>query len=733
MRLFSGKSRPVPYGAFPMERLARVTGIVDFAAARAATYETAAMPGNALAAACDHYAAIYAAMRHDEPTNERAPYSEDLVERANDLKGLAYFFDATLVGLCRIPDECRAGLPASHTHAIVLLIEDVPIAEPDNPVHDLIATSGAAAARLRATEVSVILALYLRRLGFAADAQTPRASDAPLGCLAVAAGVARAEGGRLVAPFVGDRFALAAVTTELELPEDGALAPRRALEGGLAWQLGVGGTETWWNRALGRRRPADIGRYPMEKIKRVPTTTTLIIDDEVPRVPKRANGFFRAAKGDFGDKAAREVVRFASKTPLAASTRAIIGAQQPHQDGPVSGTPAPGSDDPVSNARAIKTLMLHLGADMVGTSEAKRFVWYSHDLAGDPIHIYHKSAITMVIDQGFDTMEGASGDDWVSATQSMRAYMRGAQVAGVVAAWIRAQGHSARAHTNIDSDVIQTPLVLLAGLGEMSRIGEVVLNPFIGPRSKSAVVTTNMPIAWDQPIDFGLQDSCAKCMKCARECPCDAITYKSPVMFNGYEQWKQDVQRCTAYRVTNQGGAACGRCMKTCPYNNEGLVIHRTLQWAGTTFPTLKKRLSRLDDKVGNGTINPIKRWWQELEIVDGRVVKPKRTNYRMLDIAKGDSFKDKQKLTYTNADMLPAPDEQGAHPTDRKLGAEAAEKLETPNGARARMARGGPKPAHYVPTPPLDPAGSGKEPGEHGDAALLGYWAQDKIVPGPR
>ena len=608
MKIFSGKARPVPLGPFPLERLARLPAPLDLAAARGAAHDPSPAPGNALDRICVNYAAIYEMFRADDAAAQRAPYTEDLDQRANDLKGLAYLFDASMVGLCAVAESTREpACPASHRFAVVLLVEDQPIQDADNPIYPLIAGSGQAAAKLRATEVSVIIALYLRRLGFAASAQTPQASEVSLEMLAVAAGLARVEGGALVAPFIGTRFALAAITTDLELPCDLPLAARRRTEGGLAWQIGLGGTETWWNRAARRNRPAHIGRYPMEKIKRAPETTTLIIDDEVPRVPKRANGFFRAAKGDFGDKAAREVTRFAAKTPLAGATRAIIGAQQPHQDGPVAAVKAPGSEDAERNAIAVKTLMLHLGADIVGTSEAKRFVWYSHDLAGDPIEIYHRHAVTMVIDQGFDTMEGASGDDWISATQSMRAYLRGAQIAGVTAAWIREQGHAARAQTNIDSDVIQTPLVLLAGLGEMSRIGEVVLNPFIGPRSKSAVVTTAMPIAWDRPIDFGLQDSCRKCLKCARECPCDAITYKSPVMFNGYEQWKQDVQRCTSYRVTNQGGAACGRCMKTCPYNNEGLVIHRSLQWLAETFPALKRRMSRLDDTVGNGTINPVK------------------------------------------------------------------------------------------------------------------------------
>lgn len=199
-------------------------------------------------------------------------------------------------------------------------------------------------------------------------------------------------------------------------------------------------------------------------------------------------------------------------------------------------------------------------------------------------------------------------------------------------------------------------------------------------------------------------------------------------MFNGYEQWKQDVQRCTSYRVTNQGGAACGRCMKTCPYNNEGLVIHRSLQWLAETFPALKRRISRLDDTVGNGTINPVKRWWQELEIVKGEVIKPKRTTYRTLDLAKGGSFKDKQKLTYANANMLPPPDEAGPFSTDRKLGAEAADVLETVAEARTRVKRGGQRPAHYIPTP-VKSSAPHKDPNQPKDLALLGHWATDAKI----
>jgi reductive dehalogenase len=705
MRIFSNRKRPVHLGRFPLERLARAplqAGVLADVKRRFPAQE--GPPPNKLAQICREYCAIYERFRTGAPAPVKAPYVEALAERTAELKSMALFFDATMAAGCAVPPEAWLAAPiAGHTHAIVVLVEYNDHVERDNPVYDLIKGSEGAAANLRATEVAVVVSAYVRQLGFSATAHTPFLSEVSLPVLAVNAGLARADpAGDLEAPFIGRRFAVAALTTDMELGSDLPLGPRRPLEGGAAWWLGVGGTDTPWSRAAERRRPGEWGRYPMEKVQRVEESTTLIIDDEVPRMPKRSNGFYRGKKGDFGEKVAREFGRFAIKTPAGAALADLQIAQTPYQDGEVASRVDEVSLDPVRNRRALKTLLVHLGADIAGACEAKRYVWYSHDYTGKPIDIYHRNALVIVIDQGFETMEGASGDDWVSGTQSFRAYVRGGQITGVVAAYIRSLGHSARSHTNADSDVIQTPLVVLAGLGEMSRIGETVLNPFLGPRSKSAVVTTSMPLEWEKPIDFGLQDSCRKCYKCARECPCDAITYAEPIMFNGYEQWKQDVQRCTSYRMTNQGGAACGRCMKICPYNNEGLASHRALLWAATRFPVIKPWLTRLDDHFGRGDINPVKRWWSDLEIVDGKVVKPAAVNRRGLDIAKGDRLRGKQKIAYVNADMLPPPNWRKVFPLDRKAAVAAGAKLETPAQARERVQRGGAKPSHYVAPPPV-------------------------------
>ncbi|MEL6750767.1 MAG: reductive dehalogenase, partial [Pseudomonadota bacterium] len=301
----------------------------------------------------------------------------------------------------------------------------------------------------------------------------------------------------------------------------------------------------------------------------------------------------------------------------------------------------------------------------------------------------HNNAISMIVDQGFETMEGASGDDWIGVAQSMRAYLRFSLLGGVIAKQIRNMGYSAKAHTVLDGEVLQPPLLLLSGLGEVSRIGEVILNPLLGPRLKSGVVTTDMPLAHDKPIDFGLQNFCENCNKCARECPAGAITAGPKRMFNGYEIWKSDSQKCTTYRIGNERGAMCGRCMKTCPWNLEGLFAEKPFRWAASNFPTSAPLLAKLDDALGNGGVNDTKKWWWDLELKsDGGYKAPTETPNRRdlqpdLKVAPED-----QTLAVYPANLVPWPYPY-PFPMDREAGIAAYRELLSVGDYKARLAQG--------------------------------------------
>jgi len=710
MRLFSGRNRPVHLGPYPLERLKRATEAPP-EPPRPARPEPDRTIRDGLDGTLHFYRGLFEQFRDGTVAPQRAPVPEDPVLLVNDLKAAAYFLNAAMVGACATPGETwyatgSDGKPLApyHSNAFVILVAEGRAPEPDNLAHGWTRGTQAARGDMRAAQIAGIIAGYIRRLGWSSRAQIEGASDVWREALAARAGLGEWRDGQVVNPFLGTAFRIAVVTTDMPLAHDPPLDPGRSrlLDKGAAFWLGTNGAYPELERRREKRRLSHLGRHPMEHIKRVDKPTTLILEDEVPRVPKRAAWFERAFRGDIGDKAQRERTRFAMKHPFANAMGPIMRSMVPHQDGQIAPVKAAGTDDPDKNARAIKSLCYYLDADMVGICLAKPFVWYSHDDDGDPIEVKHKYAIALVLDQGYETMEGASGDDWISASQSMRGYMRGAEICGIVAAHIRSLGYSARSHTNIDSEVIHVPLLLLAGLGEISRIGELVLNPFVGPRFKSAIITTDMPLAVDKMIDFGLQDMCSRCMKCARECPCDALSWGDKVMFNGYETWKPDAERCTRYRVTNPKGSACGRCMKACPYNHEGLLYHKAFLWAAIHLPFTRRWIARLDDKVGNGRRNLVKKWWHDLELVDGVCVTPRAgSNQRELDLGKK-MDPAKQKIAYYHANMMPPPDQKGPHPVDRKAALAAAALIETPTQALERRRSGGATPAHYIPTPPL-------------------------------
>ena len=694
MKLFSHKKRPTGMGPYPLERLPRLADPAAPVGGAGVRPAEARQEGPLSAShAYELYLDLFDQQRTGD-VSERAPIPDDPRERADNLKGGLYFLDADMVGCGVLTADAWTGETRDHGFAVVTLVAHSRTVGRDQPGDDWIDGTRQVNADLRAAELAVLIAGYIRRIGFDAVAHTPTTSDVDIEKVALQCGLIEAVGGELRAPFVKTGFSLSVVSTDMEIAPDAPLA-RRGLTAklrsthSLGWLLGRGGTRAGLGRLNGDHRPLHMGRYPMERIKRVPEATTLVIPEEIERVPVRAGGFPRAGHGDMGPKFQKELAVFSYKTPQAQAYIQQIGEMVPFQDGEVAPERAPGTSDPDRNADALKAFAHHLGGDMVGVCEVPEYAWYSHNGKGEVITPRHKYGVVILLDQGYETMEGASGDDWVSGAQSMRAYMRGAQIAGLMAEHLRSLGYSSRSHTNRDSEVLHIPLVLEAGLGELSRIGELVLNPFVGPRFKSVVLTTDMPLTPDRKIDFGLQDFCNKCTKCARECPCGAIEFGDKIMFNGYEMWKPDVEKCTKYRLGNMRGSACGRCMKTCPFNIEGVLAERVFLWSAIKLPFTRKFIANLDDKVGNGSINPIKKWWWDLEFKDGRTIEPEKgTNARELDM-NGGRIADKQKVAIYPPDMLPAGDNQGVPvKLERKEAILRRKQAETPAAARARVGR---------------------------------------------
>ena len=754
LRFFSDKDRPVHLGPYPLERLVRgpMPDLAKVTAARPLSFRRPEAPTSIVNAMGD-YQAMLDAIRDGLVNKTVAQIPSDLTERANHLKAFGYFSDASMIGVCQLPDaahlpklfynpdidrlaeelrtrqtttlasgidvimadlkESMDAPPSSidaHSHAIVFLYEYHRDPDPEEPGAEWLADAQAHRACLRASETAVVIANYIRLLGFDAKAHTGTTSDVDLNLLSVAAGLATQEGEALVAPYVGPRFGVGVVTTQMPLAVDAPLVPMAQQPWfrtqGPAWWLGKGFAKNAMNRdPYAKRRYVD-GAHPFEKLKRVDSPTTYIDAPNVARVPKRADMFARAQFGDLG-KSVQDNAKgghYARKSAPSFAQRRALGAFVLIQNGEAAAD-GPRPSDGARNAANLKAASYFLGVDAVGLSHCPDWTWYSHNAVGDPIIPPHDQAVSMIIDQGYETMEGASGDDWISVAQSMRAYLRFSLLGGVLARQIRNLGYSAKSQTVMDGEVLQPPLLLLSGLGEVSRIGEVILNPYLGPRLKSGVVTTDMPMDHDRPIDFGLQRFCDTCNKCARECPSGAITAGPKRMFNGYEIWKSDSQKCATYRITTPGGAMCGRCMKTCPWNLEGLFAEAPFRWAAMNIPAAAPVLAKLDDAVGNGGLNDVKKWWWDIELEEDGGYRPSKHPLNRRDLQKDLDLKyEDQTLAVYPAPLAPHP-WPFPFPMDREAGIEAYQAMISAEDYRARADRGEP-PMHEYP--------------DHGDAPVV-------------
>jgi 3-chloro-4-hydroxyphenylacetate reductive dehalogenase len=365
------------------------------------------------------------------------------------------------------------------------------------------------------------------------------------------------------------------------------------------------------------------GPYPVEKLKRVAQPTTKLTDS-ISQVSERDSGFIRAALGQFGPLAKKEISRFIPKEPIGAAESFMVDHLRTIADGEVTIKKAQIPDNPAILSQNIKRLAYFLCADIVGICELPQYAVYSHNARGKPIENHHKYAIVVVTDQDYTTMHGSTGRDWISGAQSFRGYSNNGFITTIMAEYIRSLGYPARAHFHTSYQVLIPPLLLLSGIGEMSRSG-CILNPFLGLRFKAGAITTDLPLLPDKPIDFGLQDFCNKCKKCALACPAKAISADDKIMYNGYETWKFDAELCTKFRVTNQKGASCGRCIKVCPWNKSQGPIHNAVRWMIKNAPLTNSFIIWMDNVIGYSKPDQRDRWWFDLENVDGSYQKPRK------------------------------------------------------------------------------------------------------------
>jgi len=279
--------------------------------------------------------------------------------------------------------------------------------------------------------------------------------------------------------------------------------------------------------------------------------------------------------------------------------------------------------DPAGMARNIKEVARFLGADVVGITHLDQAYVYSHrakanasmgEKAGDPIHLPHRYAICM----GFasDYYKFLTNNSRISDADYGLGNNRMIAPTFMLAAYIREMGYPARAHHYGRGEVNPIPLAVNAGLGELGRHGMLIHEEY-GSRIHLSVVTTDLPLAVDEPVDIGVTEVCKYCMKCARTCPSYSIPFGGKEIYNGVEKYRINVDTCYKYRLAGRGQwTNCVICVSSCCYNKPKAWWHTLAVWSIKRTPIplrplLIKPLLWIDDLFWG------KRPWRHMKWLD--------------------------------------------------------------------------------------------------------------------
>jgi reductive dehalogenase len=364
-----------------------------------------------------------------------------------------------------------------------------------------------------------------------------------------------------------------------------------------------------------------LGALPMERVRRVDGPTTLVTD-AVQRIDMRDRAYDLAARGEYGPAAQKGVQKsLPDKYPLSAAQKDVMDHLALVQRNPVAAEIAPIPHDPGILTRHIKAVGYFLKADVVGACQVPESAYYSHDKQGNPIEDRYANAVVLVMRKEWQAMRASTGSDLMGDPISFQSYQHLGLVAETVANYIRRLGWDASAQYGpsfVDRyAVLMPPLLLRAGIGEVSRAG-IILNPYLGLGYKAAAVLTDMPLEPDKPIDFGLQSFCQTCQICAQNCPSKAIPTGDKVLYNGYETWKLNTRRCASFNFTNKKGTMCNRCVKSCPWSNPPTRPHNLVRGMVMRSRLAQQIAIRAAALLKTGQDRPGEKWWFDVEYVDG-------------------------------------------------------------------------------------------------------------------
>ncbi len=240
--------------------------------------------------------------------------------------------------------------------------------------------------------------------------------------------------------------------------------------------------------------------------------------------------------------------------------------------------------DPKELTGQVKRASKFFGADLVGIALVNPlWIYKTWKRDGKPVNLPEGVDKVVVIAIEMDEEGIASTPALPNTAACGLGYLKVAITAGLMAEFIRNLGFQAIPAGN---DVgLNIPLAIDAGLGQQGRNG-ILITPELGSRIRISKVFTDMPILADKAIDFGVNEFCKTCKKCAEACEVEAISFEDETTWRpvcrannpGSRKWYVDSEKCHEYWYDN--ASECSTCISVCPYTKGIHVIEPEEFWS---------------------------------------------------------------------------------------------------------------------------------------------------------
>ncbi len=273
-------------------------------------------------------------------------------------------------------------------------------------------------------------------------------------------------------------------------------------------------------------------------------------------------------------------------------------------------------DDPETAAADLKHVAGVLGADLVGvTATDERWLYterYSRINGGAKANdIGEGLDNVVVIGQAMEQSLIATAPSALAGAATGLGYSQDTLVLLALAQYIRNLGY--QAVPTMNDTALAIPYAIKAGLGEYGRHG-LVITPEFGPNVRFGKIFTDLPLAHDRPIAFGVTETCEQCRRCTEACPATAIPGGSPTAdlhnqsnIAGITKWSVDGEKCFGY--WSKINSDCSVCIRVCPYTRDYSKRSNRL-WARLAGTRLRGLALWWHDKAEGGKRDSANDWW---------------------------------------------------------------------------------------------------------------------------